>query len=221
MSAPYRLFHYWRSSSSWRVRFALDFKGIPYEPVAISLLSGESESPEHLARNPAGQVPVLEVPAQAPGSAPVCLTESLAILLFLEETHPDLPGLVFGNAANRARIMALSEVINSGTQPFHNPPVLERHSADPAEQKSWARDFIERGLGVYETLSSATRGEFSVGDRPSLADACLIPQVYSAERFGVSLAKFPGISRIHENLKALPAFASSHPDAFKPVDFKG
>jgi maleylpyruvate isomerase len=217
VSPTYRLYHYWRSSSSWRVRFALDFKGISYEPVAVSLLSGESESAEHLARNPAGAVPVLEIP----GNPPIHLTESLAILLFLEETHPDRPSLLRGDAISRARILALAELINSGIQPFHNPPVLGRHSSEPEEQKAWARDFIERGFGIYEALCQKTRGEFSVGDEPSLADACLIPQIYSAERFGVTLDGFPAIQGIHKNLKALPAFASSHADAFKPIDFKG
>jgi maleylpyruvate isomerase len=213
----YRLYHYWRSSSSWRVRFALDFKGIAYEPIAISLLNGESESAEHLKRNPAGAVPVLEIQ----GNPPIHLTESLAILLYLEETHPDRPSLLRGDPIARARTFALAEVINSGTQPFHNPPVLVRHSSEPEEQKAWAKHFIERGLRTYEELCQNIRGKFSVGDEPSLADACLIPQIYSAERFGVSLDGFPAIQAIHESLKALPAYESSHAEAHKPIDFKG
>ncbi len=203
------------------MRFALDLKGISYEPVAVSLLNGESESSEHLSRNPAGSVPVLEIQAQSPSTTPLLLTESLAILLYLEESHPDRPSLLRGDTITRAQTLALSEVINSGIQPFHNPPVLARHSSEPEEQKAWARDFIERGLGIYEALCQKTRGRFSVGDHPSIADACLIPQIYSAERFGVKLQAFPSIQAIHENLKVLPAFASSHADAFKPLDFKG
>ena len=218
-TAPlYRLYHYWRSSSSWRVRFALDFKSIAYEPIAISLLNGESESPEHLARNPAGQVPVLEVQAHP---KPVHLSESLSILQYLETVHPDRPSLLRGDPIQRAHIWTLAELINSGIQPFHNPPVLARHSADPEEQKKWAREFIRRGLETYEALSRPWAGQFSVGDLPSLADACLIPQVYSAERFGVDLTDFPGIRKIHENCICIPAYATSHADAHKPLDFKG
>ncbi len=221
MPTRYRLYHYWRSSSSWRVRFGLDFKGIPYEPIAVSLLNDEAEREEHLARNPAGQVPVLEIPSGGDSFPPDFLTESLAILLYLEETHPDRPRLLGRNALERAKALALAEVINSGIQPFHNPPVLQRHSSDPSEQKAWAREFIERGLGIFEALCLKSRGAFSVGDEPSLADVFLIPQIYSAERFGLDLSRFPAIRSIHENLKLLPAFSSSHADAFKPVDFKG
>jgi len=213
----YRLYHYWRSGSSWRVRFALDFKAIPYEPLAVSLLNGEAESPEHLTRNPAGMVPVLEIP----GPSPTYLTESLAIIQYLESSHPDRAPLIFGDALTRARIWTLSEVINAGTQPLHNPPVLNRHSSDPNEQASWARDFIEQGLATYEALCKKTAGNFSVGDLPSVADACLIPQIYSAERFKVDLGAYPVLSRIHQNCMGLPAYQSSHPDRFKPLDFKG
>ncbi|MBU6153826.1 MAG: maleylacetoacetate isomerase [Bdellovibrionales bacterium] len=217
MPDSYRLYHYWRSSSSWRIRFALDFKGIPYEPVAVSLLNGESESPDHMARNPASQVPVLEIP----GNPPIHLSESLAILHYLEEAHPDSPSLLPGSPLNRARIRMLAELINSGIQPFHNPPVLERHSSDLEAQKAWARDFILRGLRAFETLCSKTHGLYSVGDEPSIADACLIPQIYSAERFQVDWSGFPSIRAIVENLRTLPAHASSHADRFKPVDYKG
>ncbi len=213
----YRLFHYWRSSSSWRVRFALDFKGIPYEPVAVSLLNGESESPEHLSRNPLGTVPVLEIP----GTPASLLSESLAILHFLEEAHPDLPCLLPGTPLERARIRMLAELINSGIQPFHNPPVLAQHSADPVEQKSWAAGFIEKGLHAYESHCKKTHGLYSVGDAPSIADACLIPQLYSAERFEVDWRAFPVISGVETNLRALPAYQSSHAERFKPLDFKG
>lgn len=216
-SGPYRLYHYWRSSSSWRVRLALDWKGLSYEAAPVSLLNGESESPEHLSRNPAGCVPVLEIL----GAPPLFLTESIAIIEYLEETHPSLSSLLPGSATQRARIRALAEVINAGTQPIQNIPVLERHSSDPAEQKAWAKEFIARGLKTYETLCTPVSGTFSVGDSFSLADICLIPQIYNAERYQVDLRQFPVISGIHDRCRSLPAFASSHPDRFKPLDFQG
>jgi maleylacetoacetate isomerase len=143
-SGPYRLYHYWRSSSSWRVRFGLSLKNIAYEPVAISLLDGSSEAPEHLERNPAGFVPVLEIP----GPEQYRLTESLAILLYLEDRHPDTQRLLPEDAYLKARCWALAETVNAGIQPIQNLPVLHRHSQDPEEQKKWARHFIRNGLEV-------------------------------------------------------------------------
>jgi maleylacetoacetate isomerase len=215
--SPYRLYHYWRSSSSWRVRMALDWKGIPYEAFPVSLLDGEAEGSEHLRRNPAGFVPVLEIP----GSHGPYLTESLAIIEYLEETHPGLPALLPGSPENRARIRALAEVINAGTQPIQNIPVLERHSRDPAEQKAWAREFIARGLETYEKLCAPLAKTYSVGDAFSLADLCLIPQVYNAERYQVDLRQFPVISAIDARCRSLAVFESSHPDRFKPAGFSG
>ena len=213
----YRLYHYWRSSSSWRVRLALDWKKLSYEAIPINLLNGESESLDHLKRNPAGFVPVLEIP----GEKQPYLGESLAIIQFLESTHPNHPPLLMGSPLNRARIWALCEVVNAGIQPIQNIPVLERHSKDPAEQKAWAREFIGKGLQVYETLCQETAGKFSVGNEFSLADACLIPQIYNAERYQVDLAPFPTLTRIHDHCRQLSVFQSSHPDRYKPVDFKG
>jgi maleylacetoacetate isomerase len=195
----------------------LAVKEIPFESVPVSLLDGSSESPEHLLKNPAGFVPVLEIP----GKPPQMLTESLAILLYLETVHPELPSLLPSEPLLRARTLALAETVNSGIQPLHNPPTLERHSRDPAEQKAFARHFIRKGLEVYETLCSGIRGKFSVGDDLSIADLCLSPQLYSATRFEVDFSDLSGIRSIEEELRKLPAWHTSHPDRFKPVDFKG
>ena len=147
--------------------------------------------------------------------------ESLAIIQYLEAVHPDRPTLLPGSALERARIWTLSEVVNAGIQPIQNIPVMERHSSDPDEQKAWAREFIARGLDVYEKLCRETAGRFSVGDAFSLADVCLIPQIYNAERYRVDLSVFPVLSAIHERCKALALYGSSHPDRYKPIDFKG
>ena len=212
----YRLYHYWRSSSSWRVRLALDWKALRYEAIPVNLLNGESESPEHLKRNPAGFVPVLEIP----GEKHPYLSESLAIIQYLDSMHPER-SLLSGTPLERARIWTLCEVINAGIQPIQNIPVLERHSSDAGEQKAWAREFIGKGLSTYEALCSETAGKFSFGDVFSLADVCLIPQIYNAERYQVDLAEFPNVLRIHSHCKQLTVFESSHPERYKPVDFKG
>ncbi len=216
-SGPYRLYHYWRSSSSWRVRFGLSLKNIAYEPVAISLLDGSSEAPEHLERNPAGFVPVLEIP----GPEQYRLTESLAILLYLEDRHPDTQRLLPEDAYLKARCWALAETVNAGIQPIQNLPVLHRHSQDPEEQKKWARHFIRNGLEVYETLCAPLRGRFSVGDHPTLADLCLSPQLYNADRYQVDWSDLKHLVEIERACRELPAWTASHPDRFKPADFAG
>ena len=216
-SGTYRLYHYWRSSSSWRVRFALHQKGIPYEPVPVSLLDGSSESPAHLERNPSGFVPVLEIPGQEPRR----LTESLAILLYLEDSHPGTHRLLPEDPYLKARCWALAETINAGIQPIQNLPVLHRHSSDSEEQKAWARHFIRKGLEVYESLCAPIRGRFSVGDQPTLADLCLSPQLYNADRYQVEWSDLQHLVAIEKACQELPAWSESHPDRFKPHDFKG
>lgn len=211
----YRLYHYWRSSSSWRVRYALAAKGIAYEPVAVSLLNGESESAEHLARNPAGAVPVLEVTTELDGTRR--LTESLAILDYLDRQHPE-PALFPPEPIARAKVWALAEVINSGIQPLQNPPVSHRHSADPEEQKKWNQHWIRRGLEIYEKLAAPLAGRFSFGEQLTVADLCLMPQLYAADRFEVNTRDLPTITRIQQSCMSTQAYADSHPDRFKPAD---
>ena len=211
----YKLYHYWRSSSSWRVRFALAYKKIPYEAIPVSLLDGESESATHLKRNPAGLLPVLELASDQ------YLTESLPIIRYLEDTHPNTPKLFPGTAIDRAKISALAEMINSGIQPLQNIPVFSFHSDDVDEQKRWVRHWIENGLKVYESRLKETSGSFSYGNDFTLADVCLVPQLYSAERYSIAVSKYPLISRIFANVQAIPAYLESCPDSFKPLDFKG
>lgn len=213
--AKLKLYHYWRSSSSWRVRLALDYKKIPFEAIPVNLLNGESESEAHLKRSPAGFVPVLEL---ADGT---CLTESLAIIRYLEETHPKSPSLLPGSPIDRAKIWSFAEVVNSGTQPIQNIPVMALHSSDPAEQKKWAQHWIKNGLQTLEVLAKKDAGEFCYQDSFTLADACLLPQIYNAERYEVDVKAYPTLSRVRANTEALPCFMSSHPDSYKPLDFKG
>ncbi len=210
-----RLYHYWRSSSSWRVRWGLAIKGIEYEAVAVNLLSGESESPEHLERNPLGQVPVLEIEPGAKSGAPLRLFESIAILEWLEESYPERP-LLPRDPWLRARTRQLAEIINSETQPLQNLTPQELHSDDPAKRKAWAQYWIRNGLKAYETVVKETAGRFSVGDHLTIADLCLVPQCYNATRYEIPLANYPIIARIHEAAKLTESYRLSAPEAFQP-----
>jgi maleylacetoacetate isomerase len=206
---PKTLFHYWRSSSSWRVRWALEIKGLKPEMVHVNLLDGESEAPTHLKRNPMGFVPVLEA---SPGKY---LIESVAIFEFLEELVPS-PQLYPGDAYKKAHIRSLVEIINSGIQPLGNLSTLDHYSEDEEKRKEWSRFFIKRGLHAYEDLIKKTAGKFSVGDEITAADLFLIPQLYNALRVGLNLSDFRILEKINQNALATPAGMASVPERYKP-----
>jgi len=189
------LYTYWRSSSSYRVRFALAAKGLAYESVPIDLLRGEQRHASHTARSPTGFVPCIVIDGRA-------LVESVAIIELLDELFPD-PPLYPRDPWGRARVRALVEIVNAGTQPLQNLNVLERLSAvherpaDDAEvRKAWLRHFIARGLASFESLMAAherdgIEGPFAYGPTLTAADLYLVPQMYNAQRYGVDLAPFP------------------------------
>jgi maleylacetoacetate isomerase len=203
-----KLYHYWRSSSSWRVRWALALKNIPYETVALDLLKGETETPEHLKRNPLGYVPALDA-----GGKILC--ESLSIIHWLDETQPE-PSVFPKDYWARAQVRMLAEVINADTQPIQNPGVAAMHTEDPGEQKKWMAHWTENGLRAYEALVKPLAGRFSVGDQVTLADMCLIPQCYNARRQEVPLENFPTVLRIFEEAMKTPACQASAPERFQP-----
>lgn len=213
----YRLFHYWRSSSSWRVRWAFTIKKIPCEFVAIDLLKKEQTSPEHLRRNPAGTVPVLEI-LDNKGKITGTIAESTAIIEWAEENFSASP-LLPADSLARTRVRQLAQIINSGIQPIQNLKVQQFHSEDKEKQKEWARHWIKKGLQAYETLVQETAGKFSYGDETTMADLFLIPQCYNAERYEVSLKDFPTIAKINANALATEACKAAHPDQFKPTSF--
>ncbi|MBS1964170.1 MAG: maleylacetoacetate isomerase [Bdellovibrionales bacterium] len=219
MSDSLRLYHYWRSTSSWRVRWALALKGISVEYVHVSLLDGESESEAHRARNPFGYVPVLEFLGEKNPERRY-LVESLPIIEFLEETMPGAP-LLPKEPRDRAHVRSLAEAINAGTQPVQNLSVQielapDTDPAHAAKRKAWAQIWIRRGLAAYETLAKARSGKFSFGDSLTLADLCLIPQVYNAARNDVALTEYPTISRIYANALETESYRASEPERFKP-----
>lgn len=198
------LYHYWRSSCSWRVRWALALKNVPYDSIPVNILAGEHGQPPHLERNPAGLLPALMIDGQFFG-------ESLAIMEWIEETWP-LPALLPKNPLARLRVRQLAMTIVAGTQPLQNPSVLKVVSADEAARKSYAQHFIAKGLATYETLLGlAPKGKFSFGNTVTLADICLVPQVYNALRFDVDLSTTPRCREIYETSLMTTACAAAHP----------
>ncbi len=204
-----RLYSYWRSSSAWRVRIGLALKGLAYEYRAVNLLAQEQFGAAHRARNPAGQVPVLELEE---GGRVIHLAQSMAILELLEERHP-APALLPAEPLERARVRTIAELVNSGIQPLQNAIVLRTLKEKwPGYEREWAARFIARGLDALEPLVAAGAGRFSHGDAPGLADCFVVPQVYNARRYGVDLSPYPALRRVDEACAALPAFQAAHPD---------
>lgn len=205
-----KLYSYWRSSSSWRVRIALAFKGLEYEVVPVHLLHGEQHVADHRDRNPMQQVPVLET---EDGGRPLVLSQSMAILEYLEERWPEPPLLPRLRMA-RARARQLAELVNAGIQPLQNLSVLNRvkELAPAAHAKDWAGPFVIRGLHALEQAARASAGRFLVGDQPSFADVCLVPQLYGARRFGVDLEAVPMLLAVESACNELEAFKKAHPD---------
>lgn len=203
------LYSYWRSSSSHRVRIALGFKGIEHRVVAVNLATGEQHSAEHTKRVPNGYVPALEVDGEV-------FIESVAIMELLDDLFAEVP-LYPKKKFDRARVRALVETVNAGTQPLQNLNVLLRHSDDHDARNAWAHHYNARGLEVFERLieqneSHGISGRFAYGDAFTAADVCLIPQVFSAKRFGVDVSKFPRVMRAIDATEKLPFVVAAAPE---------
>jgi len=205
------LYDYWRSSSAWRVRIALHFKGIAFERRVVNLIKdgGEQHTDAFRTLNPLGQVPVL-VTQDKDGARTI--TQSMAIIGYLEETVP-VPPLLPADPWLRARARQLAEIVNAGTQPLQNLTVLDHVEAQGLDREAWARHFIARGLAALEAASQETEATFLVGDAPSIADLYLVPQLYNARRWKVDLAPYPTLVRVDATCAGLPAFVAAHPDA--------
>ncbi|MBL9046129.1 MAG: maleylacetoacetate isomerase [Tabrizicola sp.] len=205
-----RLYDYWRSSAAYRVRIGLNLLGLGYEAVPVDLTKGEQRGAGHLARNPQGLVPALEIDG-------LLLTQSLAILEYLDETQG--AGWLPPDASGRARVRALALAIAADIHPVCNLRVARHAEAQGGiPMADWMGHFIPLGLeGVEGLLARGETGRFCHGDRISLADICLVPQVYNARRWKVDLAPFPRVMAIAEACEALPAFAAAHPDRVQPT----
>jgi maleylacetoacetate isomerase len=200
------LFGYWRSSASYRVRIALNLKGVAYDTVPVNLLHREQAGEAFRAVNPQGLVPFLRDDTTA-------VAQSLAIIEYLDETHPEPPLLPPGAAA-RAEARALAQAIACDIHPLNNLRVLRRLKATfGAEQDAidaWSRHWIEEGLAPIEAQADAP---YLLGEQVTIADICLVPQLYNARRVKTDLARFPKLLAIEERLLALPAFAAARPEA--------
>jgi maleylpyruvate isomerase len=210
MTTGYRLYGYWRSSSSWRVRIGLALKGLTYEYVAVDLLGGEQDGAEHVRRSPLHHVPVLEL---WEGARPTHrLLQSVAILEWLEEVHP-APPLLPRDPAGRSRVRSLVEHVNSSIQPYQNTVVLKwLREREAGSDRLFVRHFVERGLSGLEAAVRDGAGRFCHGDAPTLADCFLVPQLYAARRFEIPLAAYPTLLSVEAACAELPAFAAAHAD---------
>lgn len=203
------LHNYWRSSASHRVRIGLNLKGLPYEYVVVNLLKGNQHEDLYRSRNPMAQVPSLEI-IEDDGTSR-SLTQSLAILDYVNERWPE-KSLLPRDLYLRARARGLAEIVNSGIQPLQNLTTLKAVKAFGGDEAVWPKTFIGSGLANFERAASDVAGKFCVGDEPSLADCCLIPQIHAARRFGVDMTKHTLLLGIEERALALPAFANAAPD---------
>jgi len=202
------LYDYFRSSASYRVRIALNLKGIDYEQRSISLTQGAQQDAAYRALNPQGLVPILEIDGHR-------LTQSLAICNYLNSIVPDPPFMPV-DAADRAHVLALALAVACDIHPLNNLRVLKylqsTFGVDDAAKDLWYRHWIEEGLGALEEMARPHAGAFLFGDAPTVADICLVPQLYNARRFSVPLNDYPTLRRADETASSHAAFAAAHPD---------
>ena len=204
-----KLIGYFRSSAAFRVRIALNLKGIAVEHASRHLRKGEQSSSDYAAINPQKLVPALVLDDGQ------VLTQSLAIMEYLEETHPE-PPLLPREPVGRARVRSLSLIVSADIHPIQNLRVMAylRQKFEQTEESAftWSRHWIETGFDAYEaTLKRGGAGTFSHGDKPTMADMCLVPQVFNAARFKVDMKRYPLIQGIHEACMRLPAFDAAQP----------
>jgi maleylacetoacetate isomerase len=205
-----RLYDYYRSSAAYRVRIALNIKGVTPERVFVHLRKGGQRADDYLDLNPQGLVPALALDGGQ------TLTQSLAIIEWLEETHPQ-PPLLPADAAGRARVRAVALSIACEIHPLNNLRVLQYLTgtlgASEAQKDGWYKYWIDTGFEALETQLAREKatGRFCHGDAPGLADVCLVPQLANARRFHVDLAPYPTLTRIEAACNALPAFVAAAP----------
>ena len=203
-------FHgYFRSSAAYRCRIAFNLKGIETEFIPVHLRKGEHKESAYRDLNPQALLPAVEADGHV-------FYQSLAIIEWLEETHPE-PALLPADPAGKAHVRAFSQIIACDIHPLQNLRVLDylrsEYDQDQGGIEAWCRRWIGEGLAACEEIvaRAKTPGDFCFGETPGLADICLVPQIFNANRFGVDMSKMPHLSAIHAACEALPAFADAHP----------
>lgn len=208
------LYSYWRSSAAYRVRIALNLKGMDYviRPVHLTQDGGQQHADEYRALNPQQLIPLLLDGERA-------IRQSLAIIEYLDEAYPDTPALLPRDLRERARIRALAMAVACDIHPLGNLRVLQylqsELAVDDQQRQAWSRHWIETGFDALELLLTENPGvgSFCGGDEPGMADCCLVPQVYNARRFGVPMQRYPAITRIDASCTQLDAFRRAAPEA--------
>jgi maleylacetoacetate isomerase len=202
------LYDYWRSSAAYRVRIALNLKGIDYESRQVDLREGEQKSADYRALNPQGLVPMLEIDGQR-------LTQSLAIINYLDIRYPT-PPLIPAAAAERAHVVAMAMAVACDIHPLNNLRVLKYLKNELGQSQEeidrWYAHWIADGLPSLEAMAAPKAGKFLFGDAPTGADVLLVPQLYNARRFNLPLEAYPTLLRAEENANKLEPFAAAHPD---------
>lgn len=201
------LHDYYRSSAAYRVRIALNLKDVRYESRMVNLLDSEQASDEYRALNPQGLVPMLEIDG-------LRLTQSLAIIVYLDQHFPE-PPLMPRDIADQAHVRALALAIACDIHPLNNLRVLKylggTLGVEQEARDDWYRHWVSEGLAALQALAAPRAGAFLFGETPTLADVCLVPQMYNARRFDVPLAPYPALVRADANANKLDAFAAAHP----------
>ena len=202
------LYDYWRSSAAFRVRIALNLKGVAYEQRSVNLADGAQKSNDYRALNPQGLVPMLEIDGQR-------LTQSLSIMVYLDQTRPE-PLLMPRDPADGAHVRAMALAIACDIHPLNNLRVLKYLKGPLGQEQpaidAWIAHWISEGFAALEAFAAPRAGQFLFGDSLSIADVCLVPQMYNARRFDVPVDEFPTLVRADANASKLEAFARAHPD---------
>ena len=211
------LFDYFRSSASYRVRIALNLKGVDYDRVAVNLLEGGQKSDSYRALNPQGFVPMLEAGGRR-------ITQSLAIIGWIDRKYPD-PPLLPSDSSDRAHVVAMAMTVACDIHPLNNLRVLkylkDGLAVEQAARDEWTRHWIAEGFAALEAMAASRAGRFLFGDSPTLADICLVPQMYNARRFDLPLDAFPTLVAADAEANRLDAFAAAHPDRVAPAPATG
>ncbi len=202
-----KLYDYWRSSAAYRVRIALNIKGLEAEQISVDLRAGGQKAAEYLAVNPQGLVPFFE-------DGDLAINQSLAIIEYLEEAYPDQPVLP-KDPILRAKVRAVAQVIAVDIHPLNNVRVLQFLEGDlGVSQKKraiWYHHWLAKGFHTVEAMAKTLPGAFCCGDEPTLADICLVPQVYNAKRYEFDLSHYPTVRSINDRCQEVEAFAKAAP----------